>query len=228
MNGFRTTFRVVEADLNARREDYSLLNIHDIALGRAFPESLDYIDQNVRISVSPIKLLKWGSDSSDGPVGRGHYYPQRDHFTITTYCANPSTPVRTDTFGDGFLFISRTKDDYGRRQVFFRSKWLSSTIIDNNIPSMWLGDLAAFIPNGIIEVDMLSIIEVHPHINDYSSVDGMFGNMSIYYSNLDSNGNIVGLNADWGGDVLGSGGTDFPETLPDKRFTIPPGGVGNK
>lgn len=228
MNGFKSIFRVVEADLNARRADHSILDIHNIALGRVYPESLDYIDQNIKISMGSVQLLKHGSDSSDGPVGRGHYYPQLTDFTITTYCVNPSVPVRTDSFGGGFLFINRIKDDYGRRQVFFRSKHKSSIIIDNNINSMWLNGLAAFTPDGIIDIDLLSTIEVHPHINDYSSVDNMFGTLTIYYSNLDKDGNIVGFNADWDGDVLGSGGTDFPEAIPDKRFTIPPGGVGNK
>ena len=227
MHGFKSTFRVVEADLNARRSDYSILEIHNVAIGRVFPGAMDLIDQNISISISPINLVKLGSDSADGPVGRGHYYPQLNDFTITTYCADPFTPVRTDTFSGGFLFINRVKDAYNRRQVFFRSKFKSASIIDNEVNSLWLKELAKFGPDGIIDVDMTSNLDVHSYINKYSFLYNMVGNISIYYSNLDENGNIVGFNANnFVGDPKGSGGTDFENVASDNRFNIPPGSEG--
>lgn len=223
MHGFKSTFRVAEADLNCRRTDYSILEIHNVAIGRAFPALMDFMDQNISIVIDPVILSKTGSNSDDGPVGRGHYYPQLEDFSINTYCADPLTLVRTEVFSGGFLFINRVKDDYGRRQVFFRAKFKSATIVDNEINSLWLKELTKFGPDGIIDIDLSSALEVHPYINAYSFLYGMTGNMSIYYSNLDEDGNIVGLNAgNFSGFPAGTAGTDFEAVSSDPRFSIPP------
>jgi hypothetical protein len=223
MHGFKSVFKVIEADVNARRSDYSILEVHNVAIGRAFPGSMDFIDQNISITVGPINVSKTGSDSADGPVGRGHYYPQLEDFIITTYCVDPLTPVRTDTFSGGFLFIARTTDAYNRRQVFFRSKFKSASIIDNVINSLWLKELTKFAPDGIIDVDLTSSLDVHYYINRYSFIYNMVGNVTIYYSNLDENGKLVGFNSDFSNDLVGSGGTNFDDVASDNRFNIPPG-----
>jgi hypothetical protein len=219
MNGFKSVFQILDVDFNARRTDYHIIELNNIKIGRVYPGLLDYIDQNIIIEISPINFLKLGSYALEGPIGLGHYYPQYDSFTINTYSITPRILLRTDTFSDGFLFISRFRDEYKRRQVFIRSDFKSSIIEPNIINSIWLHELSNFTPNGLIDINLLNnnrhedgTQDTHSFINAYTFLHNMHGEVTIYYSDKDTLGNPAGLNADY----VGSGTSGI-----DPRFNIP-------
>lgn len=218
MHGFRSVFRVIEADLNARRTDYTIGEIHELALGSITPAILDPLEQNVLAEMSHVNFSKAGSESADGPIGLGHYYRQISDFTISLYAADPSHLLRVDTFGDGFLFIARFRDDYLRRRLFIRSKIKSSVLHPTIMKSRWLDELSESTLNGFVDIDLLALDDVHSYINDFTFMPDMFGNMIIYYSNINEDGSPAGFNGDFTGGG-GSGGTDFDN---DPRFNIPP------
>ena len=219
MNGFKTTFDVLDVDLNARRTDYSIIEFNDLKIGRTYPGILDYLDQNISIEIDHINFYKHGSYPFEGPIDFGHYYPQLDQFSIRTYSVTPRILLRTDTFNGGFLFIGRFRDEYKRRRLFIRSDFQSSVLENTDINSIWLNQLASFTPNGLIDIDLSTIYnpedgtkDVHAFINDYSFLHKMYGRITIYYSDKDESGNFVGFNADY----IGSGTSGI-----DPRFNIP-------
>lgn len=219
MNGFRSVFDVLDVDLNARRTDYSIIEINDLKIGRTYPGIMDYLDQNVSIEIDNIDFYKHGTYAHEGPIGNGHYYIQKGSFNIRTYSATPRILLRTDTFNGGFLFIDRNRDEYRRRKLFIRSNFLSSSIENTDINSIWLGQLSSFTPDGLIDISLTTVYnpedgtkDVHSFINGYSFLHKMYGNVTIYYSDKDELGNLVGFNADY----IGSGTSGI-----DPRFNIP-------
>lgn len=179
------TFRVSEADLNSRRSDHSIIEVHKIAVGDAIG-TFDQISQNLVIDVDPIKISKHGSYADIGPVGYGHYYIILADFDIKLYSVNPRQLVNISTFGGGFIYIDRYRDQYDRRRIIIRSDLKNIQHIDNNISSVWLNNIGS---NGIIEfklfaIDNNSTDDVHTFINAYSFNGGLHGSVDVYYNDL--------------------------------------------
>lgn len=228
MHGFRSTFRVVEADLNARRTDYTIGLVHEVAIGKISPAPLDYLEQNVSIEMTRMNISPAGSESSDGPIGYGHYYAQADDFTITLYSADPRQELRIDTFGDGFLFVARARDQYNRRRVFMRSKIKSSVIVPNLARSSWLDQLSENTPNGFVDIDLWANQDIHFYLNENVFFPNMYGDMIIYYSDINEDGSLAGFNGNYGGIPsigTGTGGTGDDSFDNDPRFNIPPAAI---
>lgn len=142
------SFRVLAADLITTRTDYLVLNIYDVFLGTITPSNLDYLRDNVNISIEPIKFDRIDSGSVNGFYGVGHYFAQIGSISVVLSSAHPQETLRVDEYGHnetsgsifsvgGFLFISEP-NSAGIRRVIYRGNLVSSIIGTPNVVSMWL------------------------------------------------------------------------------------------
>ena len=181
-------FRVIEACLNARRSDRTIIEIPEIDLGRVLPDTMDFLNQNVILNFGSIEFVKPGTNpdhtAASGPVGVGRYYAQLSTSSVTiTYTALSTNEfIRSDTFEDGFVFISKDTTEVDRRRLFYRGRLKSSTV-GNADPSLWAGALVSIpILNAYLEVDLMVTKNVHRiAINEYSSVGDIHGDIRVDY-----------------------------------------------
>lgn len=147
---YKASFRVMSADLITTRTDYLILNPYDLFIGSIEPSNLDYLEENITISVEPIKFDRESSGLVTGFYGAGYYYKQIETTKIVMSSVRPIQTLRTDEYGftgtdsggsepviGGFLFIG-LPDANGVRKVIYRGILLSSIVPSASIVSMWL------------------------------------------------------------------------------------------
>lgn len=222
MHETKAIFRVIEADFNARRSDYSLLDPHVLFIGQTEPGDQDFIDQNVQIEFSEMSFKKHGSDAAEGPVGVGHYYPASqlvsDEIVINFYSAAPRNLIRTEIYRVQFIFISHDPDQYGRRCVIARLRFLSGVNQPSNIKSVWLDSLDEA-TDGYLDLNLTVDCNIHYFINNYSFIGGMYGKATLNYYGYSLDDAIAGTDLDG---VTGTNTT----TIADSLFDIPEGCQG--
>lgn len=220
MHNHRLIFRIIEADFNARRSDYSILEPHNIGIGTIEHNNIDFIDQRITAKVGEINFSKHGSYATPGPVGVGHYYRSstigNKNFNIDIYHANYGNILRSEVYSVAFLFISGSPDVYGRRAVIARARYVSGMNYPSNVNSIWLNSLNDVI-DGYVDFELLTNINIHYYINNYSFMHGLYGKMKINHYNASLDDIIVM-------DDIGSSGSvgDIgSNTLANKLFNCP-------
>src|SRR5882672_1550977 len=85
--------------------------------------------------------ITYASTPVIGDVGVGTYWKQSGPVTISTYSVHPYALVRQDTFGNGFLAVSRP-DDLGQVTCTWKSELMSSVVYSpQSVQSFWLYQL---------------------------------------------------------------------------------------
>lgn len=128
--------------------------------------------------------IDYASTPVIGDSGVGTYWKQAGPVTISTYSVHPYALVRQDTFGKGYLAVSRP-DEQGQVTCIWKSELTSSVLYTpQEVQSFWLYQLnAAGGTIGKVEIVMKALPgqDVLALINSFQDPPNMAGNATITY-----------------------------------------------
>lgn len=174
----KASFRVVAADLITTRTDYLILRPYDIYFGSVDPSNLDYLEENVVVSIGEIKFDHTDSGLVTGFYGAGHYFAQIGTVSVTLSSMRPREVLRQDEYGasggsgsspeniGGFLFIGQP-NEFGIRRVIYRGRLVSTIEQPHTIVSLWL-NAANATTKSVCEIELEAFGNPFDEINAFT------------------------------------------------------------